>query len=188
MKPEFHDTHAQDDDLSYDDRPSKSQVKRDMLALQDLGAQLVELSTDRLKQLPISERLYEALRDAQRTTGREGRRRAIAFVGKLMRDAPADDIRRQLDVWENGSREETRAMHRVEAMREKLLHDDDTLTHLLTLIPQTDVQEFRTLVRAARKENAANASLAQGQEPQRKHYRALFQSLKGLQAEGIIAQ
>ncbi len=188
MKPEFHDTHAQDDDTSYDDRPSKSQIKREMLALQDLGTQLIELSTDRLKQLPISERLYEALRDAQRTTSREGKRRATAFVGKLMRDAPVDDIRRQLDIWENGSREETRAMHRLEAMREKLLQDDDTLTHLLTLIPQSDVQEFRTLVRAARKENTANESLNPGQEPQRKHYRALFQSLKGLQAEGIIAQ
>lgn len=188
MKPEFHDTHAQDDDTSYDDRPSKTQIKREMHALLDLGTELVALSTDRLKQLPISERLYDAVRDAQRANSREGKRRAAAYVGKLMRDAPADDIRKQIDTWENGSREETRAMHRLESMRDKLLADDDTLTHLLTQIPQADVQAFRTLVRAARKEHAGNESLNPGQEPQRKHYRALFQSLKGLQAEGIIAQ
>ena len=53
------------------DRPSKSQVKREMHALLDLGKQLIELSPERLKQLPLAERLYEAIRMAQRTTGRE---------------------------------------------------------------------------------------------------------------------
>ena len=78
-------------DSAYD-RPSKSQVKREMLALLDLGKQLVDLSPDQLKQLPLSEKLYEAIRQAQRTTSREGLRRQIHYVGKLMRDAPADAI------------------------------------------------------------------------------------------------
>jgi len=162
------------------DRPSKSQVKRDMHALLDLGKQLIALSPERLKQLPLEERLYEAIRMAQRTTGREGLRRQVHFVGKLMRDAPADVIRKQLDVWENGSREETAAMHRLEGLRDRLLDDDDALTRLLTNNPQADAQQLRTLIRAARKEKLANASLLQGQEPQKKHYRALFQALKTL--------
>ncbi len=148
------------------DRPSKSQVKRDMHALLDLGKQLIELSPERLKQLPLAERLYEAIREAQRTTSREGRRRQTHFVGKLMRDAPADEIRAQLDVWENGSREETAAM--------------EALTKLLNDNPQADVQQLRAVIRAARKEKLANAALLQGQEPQKKHYRALFQTLKTL--------
>lgn len=45
------------------DRPSKSQVKREMHALLDLGKQLIELSPERLKQLPLAERLYEAIRE-----------------------------------------------------------------------------------------------------------------------------
>ncbi|EHK65752.1 ribosome biogenesis factor YjgA [Achromobacter arsenitoxydans] len=162
------------------DRPSKSQVKREMHALLDLGKQLIALSPDRLKQLPLEERLYEAIRMAQRTTGREGLRRQVHFVGKLMRDAPADDIRKQLDIWENGSREETAAMHRLEALRDRLLDDDDALTRLLNNNPQADVQQLRTLIRAARKEKLSNAALLQGQEPQKKHYRALFQALKTL--------
>ena len=162
------------------DRPSKSQVKREMHALLDLGKQLIALSPERLKQLPLEERLYEAIRMAQRTTGREGLRRQVHFVGKLMRDAPADVIRKQLDVWENGSREETAAMHRLEGLRDRLLDDDDALTRLLTNNPQADAQQLRTLIRAARKEKLANASLLQGQEPQKKHYRALFQALKTL--------
>ena len=60
-----------------DERPSKSERKREMLALQDLGKQLVELSPDQLKQLPLAEKLHDAIRLAQRTTSREGRRRQI---------------------------------------------------------------------------------------------------------------
>ncbi|MGB3288196.1 MAG: ribosome biogenesis factor YjgA [Burkholderiaceae bacterium] len=162
------------------DRPSKSQVKREMLALLDLGKQLVDLSPERLKQLPLAERLYEAIRLAQRTTSREGRRRQIHFVGKLMRDADAEAIRAQLDVWENGSREQTLAMHRLETLRDLLLRDDDALTGLLNDYPGADVQRLRTLIREGRKEAQANAKLQAGQEPQRKHYRALFQALKSL--------
>lgn len=162
------------------DRPSKSQVKREMLALLDLGRQLVDLSPDQLKQLPLAEKLYDAVRLAQRTTSREGRRRQIHFVGKLMRDADADAIRSQLDIWENGSREQTLAMHRLETLRDLLLRDDDALTRLLNDYPRADVQRLRTLIREGRKEAQANAQLQAGQDPQRKHYRALFQALKSL--------
>src|SRR3546814_7625055 len=73
------------------DRPSKSQVKRDMLALLALGKDLVELPNERLKQLPLEEPLYDAIRQAQRTQTREGRRRQIHYVGKLMRTAPRSE-------------------------------------------------------------------------------------------------
>ncbi|OZI77506.1 ribosome biogenesis factor YjgA [Bordetella genomosp. 12] len=180
----FPDTENTVDDDGYDengyDRPSKSQIKREMHALLDLGKQLIELSPERLRKLPIEERLYEAIREAQRTTSREGLRRQTHFVGKLMRAAPADEIRHQLDVWENGSREETAAMHRLEGLRERLIQDDEALTELLARYPGADVQHLRALIRAARKETQNNAALQQGQEPQRKQYRALFQALKSL--------
>jgi len=162
------------------DRPSKSQVKRELHALLDLGKELVELPPERLRQLPLAERLYEAIREAQRIGSREGRRRQIHFVGKLMRDAPADEIRAQLDTWRNGSREATAAMHRLETLRERLLADDDALTELLQAHPQADVQHLRAVIRAARKEVQHNAALPAGHEPQRKQYRALFQALKAL--------
>ncbi len=162
------------------DRPSKSQVKRDMLALQDLGRQLVALSSEKLKQLPLSEKMLDAIKLAQKTTSREGRRRQIHYVGKLMRDADADAIRTQLDIWENGSKQQTLAMHRIESLRDLLLRDDDALTGLLKEYPGADIQHLRTLIREGRKEAQANERLQAGQDPQRKHYRALFQALKAL--------
>ncbi len=167
------------------DRPSKSQVKRDMLALTALGRQLVDLSPERLRQLALPDALHEAIRLAQRTTAREGRRRQIQYVGKLMRTAPIDTdaIRRQLDTWAHGSREEARQQHRLEALRELLLRDDDALTELLAHHPVPDVQQLRATIRAARKEARQNEALPPGSEPQRKHYRALFQALKNLNLE-----
>ena len=167
------------------DRPSKSQVKRDMLALSDLGKQLVDLPPERLRRLALAENLHEAIRLAQRTTSREGRRRQIHYVGKLMRNADidADAIRRQLDTWAHGSREEAREQHRLEALRDLLLRDDRALTELLAGGAAPDVQQLRATIRAARKEAKQNEALPPGGEPQRKHYRALFQALKTLNLE-----
>jgi ribosome-associated protein len=162
------------------DGPSKSQVKREMHALLDLGKKLVELPVEKLKQLPLDEPLYEAIVQAQRTRTHEGKRRQVHYVGKLMRNAPADAIRTQLDTWANGSRQETRAMHQLEALRDRLLADDDALTELLNEHPRADVQNLRALIRAGRKEQQHNKTLRPGQDPARKHYRALFQVLKSL--------
>jgi ribosome-associated protein len=97
-----------------------------------------------------------------------------------MRDAPAEEIRTLLDTWKNGSRDQTRAMHRLEALRDRLLKEDSALTTLLEKYPQADIQHLRSLIREGRKEVSANETLRPGQEPQRKHYRALFQALKSL--------
>lgn len=173
------------DAASLYDRPSKSQVKREMLALTELGKQLVDLPLDRLRKLELPEPLYEAVRLAQRTSSREGRRRQIHYVGKLMRNDGVNPaaIREQMDVWEHGSREEARSQHRLEALRDLLLRDDDALTELLANCEVPDVQQFRATLRAARKEIKHNEALPPGSEPQRKHYRALFQALKTLNLE-----
>lgn len=169
------------------DGPSKSQVKRDMHDLLDLGKEVVALSRDQVKQLPLSERLEDAVFLAQKTTSREGRRRQIHFVGKLMRDAPADLIRQQLETWAKGSVEDTRAMHYLETLRERLLASDEALTEWLSKNPGVDVQAIRAQIRAARREQSANATLNPGQEPQRKNFRALFQTLKSVQANTVSA-
>lgn len=160
------------------EKPSKSQVKRDMLALQALGKRVVELSPERVKQLPISEKLEDAILLAQRTTSREGRRRQIHYVGKLMRDAPAQAIFEQIETWEKGSDADTAYMHTLERDRDRLMIDDEALTAWLNKHPESDVQALRSLIRAARQEHAKNLKLLAGQAPQKKHYRALFQAIK----------
>lgn len=173
---------TENDEAPLYDGPSKSQVKREMLALTELGKQLVDLPADRLRKLELPEILHEAIRLAQRTTAREGRRRQIHYVGKLMRteDIDAEAIRTQLHTWEHGSREEARSQHRLENLRDLLLRDDNALTELLQTCNVPDVQQLRATIRAARKEVQHNEALPPGSDPQRKQYRALFQALKNL--------
>lgn len=56
------------------DRPSKTRLKRDMDALQSLGARLLEVSEERLAALALPERLREAVLEARRIRSREARR------------------------------------------------------------------------------------------------------------------
>lgn len=170
----------EDNDLP--ERPSKTQIKREMLELLALGKRVVELSADRVKQLPLSEKLEEAVLLAQKTNSREGKRRQIHYVGKLMRDAQAQAIMDQIETWEKGSVADTAYMHTLERDRERLLNDDQALTEWLNKYPDTDVQAFRAMIRAARQENAKNAALLPGQAPQKKHYRTLFQAIKAANA------
>jgi ribosome-associated protein len=79
-----------------------------------------------------------------------------------------------IDSWKGASKSETAAMHALEKRRDKLLADDKALTELKEQYPQADVQQLRTLIRNARKEQAEN-------KPP-KAYREIFQILKQLQA------
>jgi ribosome-associated protein len=67
-------------------------------------------------------------------------------------------------------------MHRLEALREQLLSDDDSaLSALITQHPGLDRQHLRSLIRQARSERDAN-------KPPRA-YREIFQLLKELTAD-----
>ena len=157
------------------ERPSKSELKRQMDELQKLGAQLVAEPRDRVKRVPMPEDVKDAILMCQTITNHEGRRRQLQFVGKKMRTLTEEEvavIQRTIDSWKGASKAETAALHALERRREKLLTDDKALTTLLEEHPELDVQHLRTLIRNARKEQAEN-------KPP-KAYRELFQILKDL--------
>jgi len=64
---------------------SKSQLKREMHSLQELGKQLLDLKKQDLENLGISDELHAALIETKRIKHREGLRRQMQFIGKLMR-------------------------------------------------------------------------------------------------------
>lgn len=159
------------------ERPSKSELKRQMTALQKLGAELIAEPRDRVKRIPMPEDVREAILDCQLITDHEGRRRQLQYVGKKMRSLEEHElaeIQKMLDSWKGASKSETAALHAIERKRDKLLADDTALTVLLQQNPQLEAQHLRTLIRNARKEQAEN-------KPP-KAYREIFQILKSLQA------
>jgi ribosome-associated protein len=157
------------------ERPSKSELKRQMNDLQKLGEQLVAEPRDRVKRVPMPEELRDAILMCQSITDHGGRRRQLQFVGKMMRKLDEEEvavIQRTIESWKGMSKAETAALHALERRREKLLADDNALTQLLEQHPELDVQHLRTLIRNARKEQAEH-------KPP-KAYREIFQILKDL--------
>ncbi|MQR01735.1 ribosome biogenesis factor YjgA [Glaciimonas soli] len=158
------------------ERPSKSQLKREMTALQKLGEELIAESRDRVKRVPMPEDVREAILVCQQIKDHEGRRRQTQYVGKKMRTLEPHEIaeiQKTLDSWRGLSKSDTANMHALERHRDRLLKDDGALTLLLAQHPELDVQHTRTLIRNARKEQAEN-------KPP-KAYREIFQLLKELQ-------
>ncbi|CAG9268612.1 Putative alpha helix protein [Paraburkholderia caribensis] len=166
------------DDNGYD-RPSKSQLKREMHALQELGVELVALPKDALKRIPMPESLDEAVRAARRITDHEGKRRQMQYVGKVMRGLTDDEtaaLREALDKYKGVNKAETARLHWIERTREQLLADDAALTEFIRQHPAADPQEGRTLIRNARRE------AQQGKPP--RYFRDLFQWIKNADGAG----
>jgi len=160
------------------DRPSKSQLKREMTALQKLGQELIDQPRDRVKRVPMPDDVRDAILECQLIKDHEGRRRQLQFVGKKMRTLDEEEvaiIQRTIESWRGASKAETATMHSFEKKRDKLLADDNALTELLEQHPQLNAQHLRTLIRNARKEQAEN-------KPP-KAYREIFQILKQLHAD-----
>jgi len=160
------------------ERPSKSQLKREMTALQKLGQELIDSPRDRVKRVEMPDDVRDAILECQLIKDHEGRRRQLQYVGKKMRSldpAEVEVIQRTIDSWRGASKAETATMHSFEKKRDKLLSDDKALTELLEQHPHLDGQHLRTLIRNARKEQAEN-------KPP-KAYREIFQILKQLHAD-----
>ena len=164
-----HDDSTGDDDA----RPSKTQLKAQMHELQDLGEALVNLPENRLDGLNISERLLDAVAEYKRTRSWEGKRRQMQYIGKLMRGTDVEPIREAVAAMQLGRAKDSLALHEAERWRVELLADDDAVTRWIGEHPQTDVQQLRSLIRAARKDAAAAPEQRNGRA-----YRELFQFIK----------
>ncbi|WP_199102402.1 ribosome biogenesis factor YjgA [Aquitalea sp. ASV11] len=162
-------TDYQNDNLP-DGMVSKSQRKRDMDALQDLGKELVELSKDTLKKMQLPEDLLTAILDYKRFTAHGALRRQLQYIGKLMRDIDPEPIRQYLLVIKGESAEHIAWQHLLERWRERLMSDNKMSATFINEFPGVDAQQLRTLIRNARKEQA------ESKPP--KSFRLLFQLIK----------
>lgn len=163
---------------------TKTDLKREMEALQALGTELLTLRADLLARLQLPEKLQEALDEARRITNFEGKRRQMQFVGKLMRKLEDDTvaaIRAALDEQRSGSAAEKLALHQAEHWRDRLIAADDALPRWMEQFPDTDTQQIRALIRQARKDAPPEdkAAVSQGLAPRKgRAYRELFQLVR----------
>lgn len=157
-------------------RPSKSQKKREVEALQDLGAKLVELSADQIKKIDMPDDLRAALREAHRIPPRtEGRRRQVQFIGRIMRKVDPAPLQAALDRIAGLSAIENTRMHQRERLRDRFIADEKVIEEIVAKHPEADIQYLRQLRRNAIRESEQN-------KPPRA-YREIYRLLRELEAD-----
>lgn len=164
--------------------PSRTQQRREALAILTLASQLVELPPSRLDKLDLPDDVRREIDITRRITAHGARKRQLAYLAKIMRRFDDEDfasVRAELGENREKQRQDTAAMHRLETMRERLIAEDETaLPELIAEHPQLDRQHLRSLIRQARVEKDAP------NKPPRA-YREIFQLLKDLQVDDASA-
>ena len=161
---------------------SRTDLKRESDALQDLGKELLTLRADLLNGIGLPEKLVDALAEARRITNFEGKRRQMQFVGKLMRKLDGnvlDAARAALDEQRSGSATEKQFLQQAEHWRDVLIAQEAAQAEWIAQHPSTDIQQLRALIRQARKDAAtphdAAVAESQGLAPRKgRAYRELF--------------
>ena len=155
------------------DRPSKTRRKAESHELQELGEAAAALPDTRLATLQVSEGLLDAIKAYKKTRTHEGKRRQMQYICKLMRRDDIEPIRQAVTDMELGRAQDSLALHQSERWRAELIADDGAVTRWTELHPNTDVQQLRSLIRAARKDASLSPEKRSGRA-----FRDLFQFLK----------
>lgn len=168
--PDQNKFHAADEDTLI----SRTELKRQMDALKQLGKHITELRPDQQNKIPMDEVLRAAIIETKRITSNGALKRHMQFIGKLLRHADVDAIRHALDEFDTASQVHNQKFHILEQWRERLLLEDtagnEALEAFINEYPHTDIQQLRQLIRNTRRE-------MQKQQPPTQ-YRKLFRFLR----------
>ena len=153
-------------------RPNKSQLKRDAVALVELGKKLADLDVATLSKLPMPPELHEALLDAKSIRQHGARKRHFKFIGRLLRELDTELLEKTIHDLEFATAKSNAAFHQIERWRDRLLDSEDqhALDAWIEQYPQSNISQIRQLIRNAAKE-------AQQNKPP-KSSRALFKVLR----------
>jgi ribosome-associated protein len=155
---------------------SKSEKKRDMTALQELGKRLLELSREQVQKIEMPQELQDAILLARTLNSHSALRRQMQYIGVLMRRIDVEPIRQELNEIGKGQKRKAREFQQLELMRDNLVEGDDAVfAEIIDRFPDADIQKLRQIVRAARREKKDDTSPKQS--------RALFRYLRGLSAK-----
>ncbi|MFZ1539610.1 MAG: ribosome biogenesis factor YjgA [Chromatiaceae bacterium] len=148
-------THEREDspEESPYDGPSKSQVKRDHHALQNLAKRLLSLPRSELERLELSAATWIAIDETARIKDVRVLGRHYKRIANLLARDDMAAVTDLLHGQEYHRQEEANRLHLLEGWRERLIAEgDEALGALLDAYPQVDRHQLRTLIRSARKD------------------------------------
>ncbi|MBX4413516.1 DUF615 domain-containing protein, partial [Mycobacterium tuberculosis] len=83
---------------------------------------LVDMGQNALDKIPLDTDLRDAIDRAQRIK-KEGRRRQLQLIGKMLRNRDVDPIREALDKLKNRHNQQVALFHKLEQIRDRLIDD-----------------------------------------------------------------
>lgn len=170
---EFEHEHDENWPEDWSPEKSKSEIKRELLALKELGKELIALPKNELDKLDLPDEILDAVIDAQKMS-KGALKRQTGFIGGLIAEFDHDEITRKLAQLKQPHQGKVKQFHQLETWRDRLLAgDDDVYGELIAEFDDFDVQHVRQLVRNAQRE------ARQGKAP--KSARQVFQYLQSLQ-------
>jgi len=135
---------------------SKSQIKRELHELQALGKQLVALSDKQRINIPVSDKLRDAI-NAAKSMKHGALSRQLKYIGNLMSNEDEALIRLALDKLQQPHKDEVNDFHELEQWRDQLLQGDQVLLdELVNKFDNFERQYVSQLIRNAKKEQGLN--------------------------------
>ena len=155
------------------DKPSKSEKKRQVLALQALGERLIDLTKEQLREMVLDENLFNAIVAASKMKSRGALRRQHQLIGKLMRKVDPEPIRCAIETYQRQEHMDKEIFRRAEHWRDRIVRDQqDGLNEFFEATGNTN-GDLSTMLNEylASSEEAARRSL------RRKIFRRVHQEL-----------
>lgn len=143
-------------DANVEEPISKTKLKAEADAQQELGIRLSVLPKDKLLKLDLPEDVLTAVLDTKKITANGAIRRHRQYLGRLMREIDNAPILEQLARWDGKHTAENAYFHGLERWRDRMIADSNVLAEFMALYPKTDSQQLRTLIRNAQKELVAS--------------------------------
>ena len=98
-------------------------MKREFIAMQELGEKLIDLTTDQLNSIGLDESLLAAVLDARTIKSHGALRRQKQLIGKLMRETDPQPIREALDRFSQQDRVDKDQFKRAESWRDRIVNE-----------------------------------------------------------------
>lgn len=180
MRPKKIDPNAEEVDLI--EPISKTKLKAEADAQQELGVKLLALPNSKLALLDLPERLVDAINESKRITANGAIRRQKQYIGSLMREIDVGPIVEQMEKWEGKNTAENAYFHNLERWRARLIEEESAFSEFIIQHPNIDSQQVRTLIRNARRE----ADLAKPPKSSRELFKLLRDITSGSQETSNI--
>lgn len=161
-------------------KPSKSARKREYLALQTLGENLITLTPEQLASIDLPQNLFDAVLEARSITAHGALRRQKQLIGKLMRGTDPEPIETALQAFRQSDLREKRLFHSAESWRNRLLEGDSAAIGAYKDMLDTDRTEVEKLIAGLGEDLPERAR----RDLQRKIFRAIHRDLRAKMQNG----